>query len=216
VINIPRQNKIRKYGLVKEVLKLKNDDGLSYKEIEKYIKKKYPEIPKKQLPSHMSIKRFMDSYTEQELEEAVDAGKAVEKIEEEFKKKMREIVGEAEELKNETQKLLKEAIGEKASYSDLVKLIKAQNKNIEQLRKNQISLMEYSDRKFLRPIEHIQEKKELHITQIKMDIQEVLFKLSSKLCPKCRQIVGNEVEDILEDEYDIDKKKKKKKKKYEE
>lgn len=208
---MPRTNKIKKYGLEKEVLKLKKDEGYSYKDVEKEIAKKHPEIPKKELPSHMSIKRFMDSYTEEEMEEAVKAGNAVEKIEEEFKGKMRELVGETEKLKEKTDKLLDEAIDEKASYSDLVKLIKAQNKNLNQIRKNQISLMEYSDRKFLRPIEHIQEKKELHITQIKMDIKEVMFKLSSKLCPKCRKIVGEEMQDILEGPDD-DKEKKEKKK----
>jgi hypothetical protein len=193
-----RVNKIKKWGLEREVLDLKRTQGLSYEKVAEEIAKTHPEIPKKQLPSHMSVKRFIDSYTEQDMVEAVEAGKAVGKIEEEFKLKMRELLGETESLKEKTNSLLDKAISEEASYNDLVKIIQTQNKNLDQIRKNMISLIEYSDQRFLRPIEHIQEKKVLQINQIKLDIKELMFKLSGKLCSKCRRVVGVELEDVIE------------------
>lgn len=198
-----RQNKIVKYGIDKDVIRLRKKEDKSYSEIQEWIVNNYSDIEELKNISHMSIKRFIDSLNENEMEESLNEGTALKKIEKEFNGKMRSLLGDAEKLKKQTDEILSDAISKKASYGDLSKLIKTQNDNFNQIRKGLIALREYSDRQFIRPTQNIFIKQKNEINQIKVEYQNLLAELAHKLCPQCRKIIGEEISKIMKN-HNID------------
>jgi len=184
-------NKIVKYGLEEEVLALRNrNPPLSYREIVDYIKATHPDIPELQNLSIMSVKRFLESQERQKVADAIDRGEDVtSKLYKEFREKMQDLVLQIEQLQRITEPLIEEAL-ENKDVRTLLRLLKEQRENIEQIRKNMVSIMNYQENKF-KPIMQVQEMRVVNIRNILLDF-------SKHLCPHCRKKVIELIEEEAE------------------
>ena len=194
-----KMNKIVKWGLQEDVLEKHYKEGWGYERIASYLQSKYPEIDDIRNISPMSVKRFLDSHNEQNLVELEEAGKdPLTEMRKEFETRMRSLISDAEILKNKSNKLLADAMNNNASLSDIAKLIRAQRENIDQIRKNLVSLMEFIEVRYTRPLERIYEKKELNITNIFVDLGRFV---GLELCPECKkkfnEYIKNKGEELL-------------------
>lgn len=182
-------NKIVKYGLEDEVLALRNrNPPLSYREIVDYIKATHPDIPELQNLSVMSIKRFLESKEREKVENAIDKGEDVtSKLYKEFRTKMQDLVLQIEHLQKLTEPLIEEALENKDVHT-LLRLLKEQRENIEQIRKNMVAIMNYQENRF-RPIMQVQEMRVVNIRNILLDF-------SKHLCPHCRKTVAKLLEEV--------------------
>lgn len=198
-----RQNKIEKWGLQEEVQRLR-DEGKSYKQIADAISGKYTEVKELKNISAMSIQRFFENANKEHMREIIEKEEnPSEVIEKEFNDKMRNLMSETETLKEQTDELLNKALKDDASVNDLTKIIKVQNRNLDQIRKNLVSLREFTDNRFYKPNQQIHVEKQINVKNLMLDI-------SNLLCPKCRKKVHKALFDAYDedDEYDDEGRKK--------
>jgi len=184
-------NKIVKYGLQDFVKSLKNE-GKSDTEIARIISEqyggKYPEL--KNL-SRMSIARFFEALARDEVQEKLNAGKTedeiIEEIYNEFRRKMRAIIQKMEERDKIIDELLEEA-KRKGETKEILEYLREQRQNIEQLRKNLVSLVQYAERQF-KPVIQIDMHKEIKV-------KNLLLSFSKELCPECRKKVAKKILEV--------------------
>lgn len=180
---MPRPNKIEKYGLGSEVLKLK-EDGQSYKAIADYISEHYPNIKELKSISPMSVNRYINSQDTKHIRDIVEHEEDPDSvIEAEFNNKMKDLLYDNENLKDTTSKLLKKALKSNATVDDLVKLINVQNRNLDLMRKNLVSLREFAETKIVRPQTNV-------IFEKKIEVKDMLLDFQHALCPECRKKVN--------------------------
>lgn len=187
-------NKIVKYGLQDLVKELKGE-GKSDAEIARIISEQYGDrYPELKNISRMSIARFFEALAREEVQEQLDSGKTeseiVEEIYAEFRKKMRELIQKMEERDKIIDELLEEA-RQRGEVKDILEYLREQRQNIEQLRKNLVSLVQYAERQF-KPVIQIDMRKEIKI-------KNLLLSFSKELCPECRKRISKK---ILEVEVD--------------
>ena len=196
-----RQNKIEKWGLEKEVQRLR-EDGKSYKQIADSIAGKYAEVKELKNISAMSIQRYFENANKQHMRDIIEKeDNPSEVIEREFNDKMRNLMSETETLKEQTDELMNKAMKDDASINDLTKIIKVQNRNLDQIRKNLVSLREFTDDRFRKPSQQIHIEKQVNVKNLMLDI-------SNELCPKCRKKVHKLLFNAYDDEYDEEGRKK--------
>ncbi len=184
-------NKIVKYGLQDLVKSLKNE-GKSDTEIARIISlqygDKYPEL--KNL-SRMSIARFFEALARDEVQEKLNAGKTedeiIEEIYNEFRQKMRAIIQKMEERDKIIDELLEEA-KRKGETKEILEYLREQRQNIEQLRKNLVSLVQYAERQF-KPVIQIDMHKEIKV-------KNLLLSFSKELCSECRKKVAKKILEV--------------------
>lgn len=194
-----RDSKIEKWGLSEEAIELYEEKGYGYGRIASHFKQKYPEIDDIRNISHMAVKRFIEKYKEGEVKRQMVEGEDPQEIlTQEFQVRMRELINDAEGVKDTSQRLLDKAIGEDASYSDLVKLIRAQRELIDQVRKNIVSLMEFSQMQ-QRKTENYQNNV---IYNIQVNMMEVIDALTEDMNVEARERAVKRVKNILEVEHD--------------
>lgn len=178
-----RPHKIEKYGLGSEVLKLK-EDGKSYRAIAEYIGKNYSHIKELEDISPMSIKRYISMNDTEHIRDIIEHEDDPDSvIEKEFNSKMRNLLSDNENLRSTTDRLLKKALKSDATVDELVKLINVQNRNLDLMRKNLISLREFADLKIVKPQTNI-------IFEKKIEVKDMLLDFQKALCPECRQRVN--------------------------
>lgn len=178
-----RPHKIEKYGLGSEVLKLK-EDGKSYRAIAEYIEKNYSHIQELKGISPMSIKRYVSMNDTEHMRDIIEHEDDPDSIiEKEFNDKMRDLLASNEDLRSVTSKLMNKALKDDATIDDLVKLINVQNRNLDLMRKNLISLREFADLKIVKPQTNI-------IFEKKIEVKDMLLDFQKALCPECRQRVN--------------------------
>ena len=102
---------------------------------------------------------------------------------------MQDLVLQIEELQKITEPLIEDAL-KKKDIKTLLRLLKEQRENIEQIRKNMVSIMNYQEKKF-RPIMQVQEMRVVNIRNILLDF-------SKHLCPHCRKAVLKLIEEEAE------------------
>lgn len=187
-----RKSKIEKYGLENKVIELKEKKDKSYGEIASIIQDEYSDVPELKKISTMSISRYMQKKNQGEIEEILDnEDNPGSVILQEFKGKMRELLADAETLKKRNEDLLEDAIDDDKSINEVTKLIKTQNRNLDQIRKNIVTLMEYSDRRFRKPIDNIQVNQQINVKNTILDF-------TKHLCPECKEKVHNKVIEEIE------------------
>ena len=184
-------NKIVKYGLVDFVKSLKNE-GLSDGEIARTIAEKYgSKYPELKNISRMSVARFFEALAREEVKEQLKSGKSedeiIEEIYSEFRSKMLQLIRKMEERDKLIDELLEEAKKEK-DVRRLIEYLREQRQNIEQLRKNLVSLVQYAERQF-KPIIQIDMHKEVKI-------KNMLLLFSKELCPECRKRVTQKLKEL--------------------
>jgi len=186
-----KENKIVKYGLDQEVLRLHYDNKKGYQEIRDYIREKYSDINDLRNISHMSIKRFLDSYIEGKVETKMQSEDGIEpEIKKEFDDKMRNLIIEAERLNRIAANILEKAQNENASFSELSKLLRAYKDTNDQVRKDIVSAREFMEREYFRPRQNIIEKQEIKV-------QNFFLNILPDLCPVCRKKVDKKLEELL-------------------
>lgn len=171
-----RQYKVEKYGLEEDVRTLWNGGkGLSPHRIAKKIKKDYGhEI------SHTSISRWLDEDMKHQYDnEYKEGGDPAHDITQEFVGEMRDLANKIEDDWNEYDQLLEEAINER-DFKNIHQLRKGQRDDIEQIRKNLVSLIQFANMKFS-PLEDLQHQKEEKFRTIIINI------FGSMLCDECKQ-----------------------------
>ena len=181
-------NKIVKYGLVDLVKQLKNE-GMSDGEIARTIAERYGDkYPELKNISRMSVSRFFEALAREELKQKLQSGatedEIIEKIYEEFRSKMLELIKKMEERDKLLDELLEEA-KERHDIKNFLNYLREQRQNIEQLRKNLVSLVQYAERQ-IKPIIQIDMHKEVKI-------KNMLLLFSKELCPECRRRVANKI-----------------------
>jgi len=172
-----KEHKIIKYNLEDEVQQLQ-DAGMSYIEIARVIKQNHPTIEDLGNLSAMSIQRYLASKDEREIQEQLDEGKdPIEDFVEEYRKSMHHINIKSEELYKRSLRLLDTL---EQSDDDIMKLkaIKEVRDSLDLLRKNQVSLVQFGDKK-TNTIYNVNLKKEIHV-------KNLLMNFNKELCPKCR------------------------------
>ena len=186
-------NKIIKYKLESLVQGLK-DEGKSDAEIARIISdrygKKFPELAN---ISRMSISRYWrlkrDEAIKKEIEEKGEE-EVIDRIYAEFRSKMEELVKKMEKRDKELDGFLEDA-KKSGDTESLILYLREQRQNIEQIRKNLVSLIQYAERQF-RPIMQVNVKKEINI-------KNLLLNYSKLLCPVCRKRVSKEILDTIEE-----------------
>ena len=184
-------NKIVKYGLQDLVKNLKSE-GKSDSEIAKIISEQYgSKYPELKNISRMSIARFFEALARQEVQDKLDSGKTeddiIEEIYEEFRTKMRELIAKMEERDKIIDELLEEA-KQKRDSKKILEYLREQRQDIEQLRKNLVSLVQYAERQF-KPIIQIDMHKEIKV-------KNLLLAFSKELCPECRRKVAKKILEV--------------------
>ncbi|MHA1675771.1 MAG: hypothetical protein ACTSU6_01200 [Candidatus Njordarchaeales archaeon] len=181
-------NKIIKYGLVDYVKQLKNE-GMTDGEIARTIAKKYGnQYPELKNISRMSVSRFFEALSREKIKEELQSGSTedeiVEKIYQEFRTKMLALIKKMEERDKLLDEFLEEA-KEKNDIRSFISYLREQRQNIEQLRKNLVSLVQYAERQ-IKPIIQIDMHKEVKI-------KNMLLLFSKELCPECRKRVRDKI-----------------------
>ena len=172
-----KQHKIIKYHLEDEVQQLK-DNGMSYIEIASTIRSNHPTIKELQGLSAMAIQRYLSSKDEREVEEQIESGKdPVGDFVDEYRKSMDKINVKSEELYNRSLALLETL---EQSDDDIMKLkaIKEVRDSLDLLRKNQVSLVQFGEKK-TNTIYNVNLKKEIHV-------KNLLMNFNKELCSRCR------------------------------
>jgi len=180
-----KEHKIIKYNLQDEVNQL-HTGGMAYQEIARTIKNNHPEIADLSNLSAMAIQRYLSNKNEKQVVEDIKQGKdPIADFTEEYRKAMRDINVKSEILYDESLKILNSV---KESPDDMLKLkaIKEVRDNLDLLRKNQVSLIQFGDQK-RNTINNVYLKKEIHI-------KNLLMLLVKDLCPNCKRVVASIVE----------------------
>ena len=186
-----KENKIVKYGLQNEVVKLRYDKNWGYNKIKDYIRNNYSDNEELSNISQMSIKRFLDAYIEGRIEKKTEDGTVEDEIKSEFDRKMRDLIVKAEKLDKIAGEIFQKARNENASYADLSKLLRVYKDINDQIRKNIVSAREFIEREYFRPQQEIIEKKEVKI-------QNFFFNILPDLCPVCRKKVDKKLKELME------------------
>jgi uncharacterized phage infection (PIP) family protein YhgE len=182
-----KEHKIIKYNLQDEVNQLKTA-GMAYQEIASTIKGNHPEIADLSNLSAMAIQRYFSSEQEKDIEKSVKAGEnPVMDFLEEYRKEMKDINRKSNLLYEKSMQLLNSI---DQSDDDFLKLkaIKEVRDNLDMLRKNQVSLVEYGEKK-TSTIYNVNLKKEIHV-------KNMLIAFNKNLCSKCRLKIA----ELLENE----------------
>ena len=178
-----RMHKIEKYGLGSEVLKMR-EDGKSYRVIADYIDTNYSHIKELQGISPMSVKRYISMNDTEHIKDIIEHEDDPDSvIEKEFNDKMQDLLVGNQNLRSTTDQLLKKALKSDATIDDLVKLINVQNRNLDLMRKNLVSLREFTDLKIVKPQTNI-------IFEKKIEVKDMLLDFQKALCPDCRRRVN--------------------------
>lgn len=187
-----KTNKIEKWNLEDEVVRLNEEEGKGYNAIAEAISEKYNDIPELREISHMSVARFLKGYDEKKMEKKMDETKdPTSAMEKEFSIKMRESILDAEEARQTIDNYMRKLKNEDLSPSDVSKIISSWQKINDQYRKNLVSLREFADNRIIRPTQNIIYKKEINIRNLLLDI-------SRNLCKDCR----NKIKEKLMEEED--------------
>lgn len=187
-----RENKIVKYGLSDEVLRLRyGKNNFGYAKIRDYIREKYYDIPELRDISIMSIKRFLESQNEEKVKKLMESGDIEDEIKKEFDNKMRNLIADAEKLNRIAAEILDKARNENASFSEISKLMRAYKESNDQVRKDIISAREFMEREYFRPRQNVIERKEIKI-------QNFFLTVLPDLCPRCKSKIDKKLEELLE------------------
>jgi len=186
-------SKIDKYGLGPLIRSLK-EEGKSNSEIARIIREQYGKTyPELKDFSRMAVARYFESEARKEVEAELKKGKTedqlVEEIYQEFRTKMRSLIKKMEERDKLLDELIEQA---KASGSkeDIIGYLREQRANIEQLRRNLVSLVQYAERQ-IKPVIQVSYKKEVNI-------RNLLLAFSKELCYECRRKVAKKILDMEE------------------
>lgn len=184
-------NKIVKYGL-EDFVKMLKADGKSDSEIARAISENYGhQYPELKNISRMCISRYFEALTRKEVEEKVEAGKTeddiVEEIYNEFRAKMRELIQKMEERDKILDELIEEARNERDAQK-IIEYLREQRQNIDQLRKNLVSLIQYAEHQF-KPVIQIDMHKEVKV-------KNLLLSFSKELCHECRRRVAKKILEV--------------------
>jgi hypothetical protein len=184
-----KENKIIKWNLEDEVVRLNEEEGKGYHAIAEAIADKYSDIPELREISHMSIARFLRSYDEKKMEKKMEETKdPTSAMEREFALKMKESILDAESARQTIDSYMRKLKNEDLSSSDVSKIIGSWQKINDQYRKNLVSLREFADNRIIRPTQNIIYKKEINIKTMLLDI-------SRNLCKDCRSKIKERLEE---------------------
>ena len=181
-------SKIKKYGL-ESIIKSMKEEGKSASAIAKYIRETYGDMyPELKNFSRMAVARYLESLRREEIEEAMKNGKSeeelLEEIYKEFRRKMQSLIYKMEARDQLLDELIEEA-AKSGETQDLLEYLREQRANIEQMRKNLVSLVQYAERQ-IKPVIQISYKQEINV-------KNLLLAFSKELCPECRSRVARKV-----------------------
>ena len=183
-----KEHKIIKYNLQDEVDQLQTM-GMAYHEIASKIKENHPDIADLSNLSAMAIQRYLASSRETKIIEDVKQGKdPVTDFIGEYRQAMKDINEKTETLYNKSIKVLNDI---ELTNDDIMRLkaIKEVRDNIEQIRKNQVSLVQFGEKK-TNTIYNVNLKKEIHV-------KNLLLNFVKGLCPKCKRNVSEILEEVV-------------------
>jgi len=176
-------NKIVKYNLESEVLKLK-DSGYSMLNIANMVSAQHPDIKELSNLSAMSIQRFLESYNKEQAKDKVRDGEDIdEHLREEFREKMYEIDDETHEIFKIMKKSLLRIVKTGDDYQ-VIKSAKDVLTAIEQSKRNWNSLIQWGidTSRF-----NNEAKREINF----IEVNNLILNWSKELCPKCRsKVIG--------------------------
>jgi len=182
-----KEHKIIKYNLQDEVEQLQAA-GMAYHEIASTIKGNHPEISDLSNLSSMAIQRFLRQKEESKVEESLKQGRdPISDFIEEYRQAMKDINVKSNILYDKSIQLLNSI---DQTDDDILKLkaVKEVRDNIDLLRKNQVSLIQFGEKK-TNTIYNVNLKKEIHV-------KNLLMNFNKNLCSKCRFKIA----EILEQE----------------
>jgi len=181
-----RVSKIEKYNLSSRVDELLNQ-GVSYTDIVKILKKEHPEIIELRNLSPMSILRYKDIKMKRKLEDALEEGRdPVDELTKEFRAAIRKILKKTDEVYKESKAILEKA-KETENINDQLRAIREVRDSLEQERKNWVALAQYGVRQATNFF-NINIKKE-------QNVKILLLNFTKELCPECRAKVSKLVEE---------------------
>jgi len=183
-----KQCKIKKWGLEEEVQSLL-DEGKSNYAIAKHISEKYVDIPELAKVNKMTIGRYVNKLDEEEIEDKLEVIKdPTGLITQEFNTRMRKNIIDAEEMNNLVMSYKNKLESDDLTTRDLKDMLKAWQTANDQMRKNLVSIREYTDHHIIKPTQNIIYKKEINI-------KNTLLDFARELCPECRKKVFSMLED---------------------
>lgn len=183
-----KPDKITKWGLTDEVKELL-EEGKSNYAIAKHISDKYSDIPELAKVNKMTIGRYVKKLDEDRIEGKLSVVKdPTSLIQEEFNEKMRKNIIDAESMNNLVMSYKNKVNSDDLTTKDLQQMLKAWQTANDQMRKNLVSLREYTDHHIIKPTQNIIYKKEINI-------RNTLLDYARKLCPECRKRVFEMLEE---------------------
>ncbi len=178
-----RECKISKWNLEEEVQSLL-DEGKSNYAIAQSIAEKYKDIPELSKVNKMTIGRYVSKLDEKRIEgKLTEIKDPTSLIQQEFDEKMRQNIIDAESMNNLVMSYKNKINTDDLSTNDLSQMLKAWQTANDQMRKNLVSLREYTDHHIIKPTQNIIYKKEINIRNTLMDYARIL-------CPECRSKVA--------------------------
>jgi len=171
-------SKIEKYHLEDEAQQLK-DMGFGNEKIASTLVQNHPKIKGIKKLSGMSVGRYFRKKDKEDIVDTVEqGGDPVIDFIQEYRDSISDINKRTKSLYNKSMAILKDI--EENSDDDHLKLkaLKEVRDSLEQMRKNNVSLVQYGERR-IDTIKEVNLKQEYHV-------KNLLIGISRELCPKCR------------------------------
>jgi len=183
-----KQCKIKKWGLEDEV-KSMLDEGKSNYAIAKHISEKYSDVPELAKVNKMTVGRYVNKLDENRLEGKLEKIKdPTQVVQQEFNQRMRQNILDAEAMNNLVMEYKNKINSDDLDTKDLSQMLKAWQTANDQMRKNLVSIREYTDHHIIKPTQNIIYKKEVNI-------RNTLLDYARQLCPDCRKKVFKMLEE---------------------
>jgi len=189
------KSKIEKWNLEEEVDRMLAEGKTAYA-VAKHISEKYADIPELAKVNKMTISRHIKKKDEDRIENKLQEKKdPMGVVEQEFNTKMRQNILDAESMNQLVMSYKNKLDADDLTTKDLATMLKAWQTANDQMRKNLVSLREYTDNHIIKPTQNIIYKKEINVKNMLVDY-------ARELCPECRKKISKII-DIGEDEYDL-------------
>lgn len=171
-------------------------EGKTAYAVAKHISEKYADIPELAKVNKMTISRHIKKKDEDRIENKLQEKKdPMGVVEQEFNTKMRQNILDAESMNQLVMSYKNKLDADDLTTKDLATMLKAWQTANDQMRKNLVSLREYTDNHIIKPTQNIIYKKEINVKNMLVDY-------ARELCPECRKKISKII-DIGEDEYDL-------------
>jgi len=186
-------SKIKEHGREQEAKRLR-DDGHGWIEISNIFNKKYPEDGGY---SHMAIKRGLDSYGRDIVEQMIDDGEnPIVELDNEFRKELRKIIKRTSKFMDIAEEMTDTA-RDNGDVNDLSKALTTAFKGLAEERRGWESLHNSTFGQ-MKNIGDVNLKKEQKIIILLNNWADQLIKLKKELCDNCKKKVDELLDELLE------------------